>query len=51
MCVCIHFSLIKIRAVSIGRKFLYTQGFVNLLVYILADILIFHELQKQQILT
>ena len=47
----------KIRAVSINRKFLYLQicflvkGFVNLLVYILADILVFHELQTQQILT
>ena len=47
----------KIRAVSINRKFLYLQicflvkGFVNLLVYILSDILVFHELQTQQILT
>ena len=46
-----------IRAVFIDRKFLYTQicflvrGFVNLLVYILAAILVFHELQTQQILT
>jgi len=46
-----------IRAVFIDRKFLYTQicflvrGFVNLLVYILAAILVFHEFQTQQILT
>ena len=57
VCVYVYIFPKKIRVVSMNRKFLYLQicflvkGFVNLLVYILADILVFHELQTQQILT